>query len=139
MFVKAPELLDVPEFSLDILLKMGEKKINYIPHGSDVYFGKLMVEHGDKLKGSGGVNPARTAMLKFKRSVLINHFHRTTSANGNVYAGESYMAWSVGCLCELNPGYLPINEWNHGFAVVEVYPDGSFKVDNLQIIDGKVY
>jgi hypothetical protein len=29
-------------------------------------------------------------------------------------------AWSVGCACELKPYWLRLNNWNHGFAFVEL-------------------
>ena len=140
LMVKAPELLDCPEFKLDVLLKYGENGITHIPFRSKAYFGKLLVEHGDKMAGSGGVNPARTALLKFKRPVLVSHFHRTTSANQKVYDGHNLMAWSIGCLCTLEPGFMEVNEHNHGAAIIDVnHADGNFRVENFQIINGKVY
>lgn len=138
--VKAPELLGNEEFELKSLLRCGEHRIEYLEHFSKVFFGKLLIEHGDKLRGAGGVNPARTLLLKFKRPTICGHFHRTTSANHNVYDDTHMMAWSTGCLCELEPDYMPVNEWNHGAAIVErLSDDGHFRVDNFQIINGKVY
>jgi predicted phosphodiesterase len=137
--VRAPELLDFQEWRLDVLLKLRELDIHFLQHKSKVYFGKLMVEHGDKLRGAGGVNPARTLLLKFKRPVLCGHFHRTSSANSKVYDDTVQMAWSTGCLCELEPEYFEVNEHNHGFAIVDILPSGKFKVDNKQIIEGQVY
>lgn len=139
--VKAPELLDVEEFRLDVLLRMAEFGVVEVPYGSKCYFGKLLVEHGDKMRGAGGVNPARTLSLKFKRPTLCGHFHRTSSSNSVVYDDDSnIMCWSTGCLCELEPSYMPLNEHNHGAAIVEVnHSDNSFRVENFIIIDGKVY
>jgi predicted phosphodiesterase len=138
--VKAAELLDMPEFKLDILLKCAEFGIVHIPYRSKCYMGKLLVEHGDKIMGAGGVNPARTALLKFKRPVMVGHFHRTTQENSSVYDGDQQMAWSTGCLCELEPGYMPLNNHNHGAAIVTVdHESGHFRVENFQIINGKVY
>lgn len=137
--VKAPELLDCNEFKIDVLLRLREFDIINIPHRSKVYFGKLLVEHGDKLLGAGGVNPARTLLLKFKRPVICGHFHRTTSANSKVYDSHTDMAWSTGCLCELEPSYMEVNEHNHGAAIVDIESNGSYKVNNFLIIDGKVY
>jgi hypothetical protein len=97
-----------------------------------------MVEHGDKMKGSGGVNPARTLFLKLKRHSICGHFHRTTENTAKVYDDEVVVTYSTGCLCELEPGYLEINEHNHGFAIIEM--DGvNFTVNNKKIIKGKVY
>ncbi len=138
--VKAPELLDVEEFRLDILLRMAEYGVVEVPYSSKCYFGKLLVEHGDKMKGAGGVNPARTLSLNFKRPTLCGHFHRTSSSNSVVYDDDNIMCWSTGCLCELEPSYMPLNNHNHGAAIVEVnHSDNSFKVENFIIINGKVY
>jgi predicted phosphodiesterase len=139
LMVKAPFFLGVAEFELPILLKMGEHKITYLEHMSKVYWGKLLIEHGDKMRGFGGVNPARTLLLKFKRPTICGHFHRSSQANGKVYDGDIQMAWSTGHLCEEEPDYMPLNEWNHGFAIIEKDKEGYFKVFNHQIINGKVY
>lgn len=136
--VKAPELLGVPEFRIDVLLKVAEYGILFIEHGTKCYFGKLLVEHGDKMKGSGGVNPARTLYLKMKRHAICGHFHRTTEATEKVYDGDVYVTYSTGCLCELEPRYMEVNNHNHGFAIVEMNND-NFKVRNLKIVNGIVY
>ena len=47
--------------------------------------------------------------------------------------------WSTGCLCDLHPRYMPLNKWNHGFAIVDLDTAGGFSVRNFRIIDGKVY
>lgn len=136
--VKAPELLDVEEFRLDVLLRVAEFGVEFIEYGTKCYFGKLLVEHGDKMRGSGGVNPARTLYLKLKRHAICGHFHRTTEATEKVYDGDVYVTYSTGCLCELEPSYMEVNNHNHGFAIIEM--DGeNFKVRNLKIVNEKVY
>ena len=139
LIVKAPELLGIDEFNLSTLLRLGEKKIHWLDHKSKVYFGKLLVEHGDKMKGAGGVNPARSLLLKFKRSTICGHFHRTSQANQKIYDGDIQMAWSTGMLCEDEPEYMEQNEHNHGAAIIDIFDNGNFRVDNFQIINGKVY
>jgi predicted phosphodiesterase len=136
---KNPQLLGNPEFRLDSLLQVASHGVTWIEHSTAVYFGKLLVEHGDKLRGSGGVNPARTLLLKFKRPTICGHFHRTSQANGVIYDDSTLMAWSSGCLCELSPQYMPVNEWNHGASIIELFDNGQFHVENFQIIKGKVY
>lgn len=141
LMVKAPELIGIPEWRLDVLLHLREpdKNIIFIPYGSKVYFGKLLVEHGDKLKGTGGVNPARTLALKFKRHTICGHFHRTSEAMSKVYDGESVVCYSVGCLTDLEPDFMPVNEHNFGFAIIEMLGGGEFIVHNKKISKGKVY
>ena len=136
--VKAPELLDVSEFRLDVLLRVAEYKIEYLPHGTKCYFGKLLVEHGDKMKGSGGINPSRSLYLKMKRDAICGHFHRTTNTTERVYDDSFIFTYSLGCLCELEPSYMEVNNWNHGFALVEMDGD-NFTVNNKKIFNKKVY
>lgn len=136
--VKAPELLDVAEFRLDVLLKVAENNINYIEHGTKCYMGKLLVEHGDKMKGSGGVNPARSLFAKLKRHAICGHFHRTSEATEKVYDGDVVVTYSTGCLCELEPRYMEVNNHNHGFAIVDMEGE-NFAVSNKKIVNGKVY
>lgn len=139
LMVKAPELLGIPEFRLDVLLNVREHDVVFIPHGSKIYFGKLLVEHGDKLRGTGGVSPARTLALKFKRHCISGHWHRTNEAISKVYDSDSFVTYSVGCLCELEPEYMPVNDHNHGFAIIEMMKNGDFMVKNKKIENGKVY
>ena len=125
--LKAAELLDMDEFRLDVILHVAEHKIEYIPFRTKVIFGDFVIEHGDKIPGAGGVVPARTALMKLKTNCIINHFHKSSQSSQRVYGtGESttIRAYSLGCLCELAPDYMEINEWNHGFAILT-------KIDNL--------
>lgn len=136
--VKAPELLDTEEFRIDVLLRMAEFGITYLGFRTKCYFGKLLVEHGDRLRGTGGVNPARTARMKYKRAVLVNHFHKLSVDSGKQYDGDVTTCWSNGCLCELEPEYMEVNEHVHG--VCHVIMDGdNYRVQQYQIIEGKVY
>lgn len=119
--IKAAELLDMDEFRLDVILHIAEYKIEYIPFRSKVIFGDFTIEHGDKLPGAGGVVPARTLLMKLKSNSIINHFHKTSESSQRVYGpGEPTIikAYSLGCLCDLAPEYMEINEWNHGFAIM---------------------
>lgn len=131
-------LLGFPEFQLPVLLQMGQHGITFVDHNVPMYFGKLTILHGDEYRGGGGVNPARWLSLRANESALIGHFHRSSSHLSRSVRGTVQGWWSTGCLCELTPEYLVLNQWQHGFAIVDVNPDGSFEVDNKIIIDGRV-
>ena len=83
--------------------------------------------------------------------VPLHNIHLCTNTNGSnektAYMvisstkdinGKVIGAWSTGCLCDLNPRYMPLNNHNLGFARVEVEPDGSFEVHNHKIINGRM-
>jgi predicted phosphodiesterase len=138
--IKAPELLDVSEFRLDVLLKFGELGIELIDDMRIVHFGRLNIMHGHEFGRSvfSPVNPARGAYMRAKENCIIGHHHQTSSHAEPTMNGKVINTWSTGCLCELHPTYMPINKWNRGFAYVEREPDGDFTVHNHTIINGKV-
>lgn len=138
LYLKAPELLDCDEFKLEVLLKLAEFRIIYIPKRTKVYFGDLLVEHGDRIKGSGGVNPARTLFTRYKRHAICGHFHRKSEHMEKIYDGKIIMTYSVACLCELEPEYFEVNNHSHGMAIVEMDGD-NFTVNNYSIQNGKVF
>ena len=138
LYLKAPELLDCEEFKLEILLGLAEFRIIYISKRIKTYFGHLLVEHGDRMKGNGGVNPARSLYMRYKRHVLAGHFHRKSEHVEKVYDGSLVTAFSTGCLCELEPEYFEVNNHSHGMSIVEVDGD-NFRVKNYLIENGKLY
>lgn len=141
LYVKAPELFDDPEFKLEVRLRLGELKIDIVKDKQPIKIGKLTVLHGHELAGgSGGVNPARAAFLKTLDSVLIGHFHKTSQHTEASMYGDILSVNSQGCLCGMNPHYMPINKWNHGFCYVEHnLKTGDYLLHNLKIIKGKVF
>ena len=133
--IKASELLDMDEFRLDVILQVAAYKIEFIPFRSKVVFGDYTIEHGDKIPGAGGVVPARTLLMRLKSNSIVNHFHKSSESLQRVYGpGEptSIKAYSLGCMCDLAPEYMEINEWNHGFAIMKRIKD-KVSVTNYKI------
>lgn len=97
--------------------------------------GKLQVTHGLY----ACANHAKKHLQEMGTSILYGHLHNIEVASKITPAKVSHMAWCNGCLCDLNPEYLrnkPQN-WNHGFAIVYVWPKGEFQVDVIRIQNGK--
>lgn len=136
------ELIGIPEFEIKYILHCIEHEIEVIDDERLVMIGKLPIHHGHYVfKGrSIPVNPARTAYLKTKSSILCSHLHRTSEHSETDMTGKMDTCWSTGCLCELNPSYDPIvTKWNLGFARVRIIDeDGNYRVSNKRIYKGKV-
>jgi len=137
----AREMSDIEDLSLEALLKVGEFGIRVV-NREMIKLGKLTVIHGHEDQGGAfsPVNPARGLFTKAKTSAIIGHHHTTSEhAESNLH-GEQTVCYSTGCLCELTPEYRPYayTKWNLGFAFVIVESDGSFKVNNLRISNGKI-
>lgn len=100
----------------------------------------LSILHGDEY-GNGFTNPvgvARWLYLKAKSNALCGHLHKSDEFSARDVNGKIIKTWSVGCLCEMNPQYRPLNDWQAGFA--RVTRNGEFyKVTNLTIDNGIIY
>jgi len=133
--VKAVELYDMEEYQLPILLRLGEKGIEWIPNQQLMRLGKLYIFHGNELKGGGGIDPARTIYLKTGVNAIAGDKHKTKTFVRSLLSNEVIQTFSIGCLCELNPAYLPYcNDWNHGAAIVSILDnEGNFEVDNFRL------
>lgn len=122
LYMKAHELDGVEEFSLENILKARAEGITIIKDKRIVMMGDLCVLHGHEFGGSffSPVNVARGLFLRGKVSALQGHSHQTSEHTEQNMRGEITTTFSTGCLCNLTPQWLPINKWNHGFAIVDV-------------------
>ena len=138
--VRAPDLLGVADFTINKILHLDDMGIQYIGEKRPIKVDHLYIIHGHEFVHSSynPVNPARGYFLKARTICLGAHYHQTSEHTENSLDGNVTSVWSTGCLCGLHPKYMPINKWNHGFAVVDMSRD-SFCVDNLKIIKGKVF
>jgi predicted phosphodiesterase len=140
LYMKAHELLGIEETKLDTLLLNRCGPMQIVGGKRIIKAGKLNILHGHEFTQgiSAPVNPARGLYLRAKSHCLQGHLHQTSEHTEPNLNGEIVTTWSVGCLCELHPAYAPINKWNHGFATVDVMPDGNFHVQNKRIRDGVI-
>lgn len=141
MFAKAPELLGVADFELKSLLRCDDLGITVVTDKRLLRLGKLFALHGHEYRFSisNPVNPARGLFLRGRCSSLCGHFHQASQHSEKGMDDRVVSCWSVGCLCDMHPDYMPLNKWSHGFAVVAVHANGGFEVENYRIIDGELW
>lgn len=143
MSIKARELmaLELPEFSLQELLKLKYFNITPLKDNYYIQMGKLITLHGHTLfRGqTSPVNTARTVFMKAVQSTIASHCHQVAEYTIPKINGDLITCWTNGCLMDLNVEYNPHgNKYAHGFAIIEVEPDGTFHVENKRIHKGKV-
>ncbi len=138
--MKAGELSGVHEFSLENIIRARANGIDFVTDKRIMKAGDLNIIHGHEFTGGSfsPVNIARGLFLKAKVSAMQGHNHQTSEHTETDMNGRITTTWSVGCLSELHPMYMPLNKWNHGFAFVEVQDDGDFQVHNKRIHKGEV-
>jgi predicted phosphodiesterase len=144
---KAPELVGLEHITWKGLLSI-DNELNKVTEFEDIVWvgeqrpvmlGKLPVFHGHELPKAltNSVNPARGAFLKVIDTVLVGHFHRSSSHVEYNWKHQPINCWSLGCLCDLTPEYMRLNRWNWGMAVVEIGKSGSFDVHNFKLLEDK--
>lgn len=141
LILKAPDVLGIKQFELGAVLGLDKIGATLVDDMRPMKAGKLFIIHGHEYRFniSNPVNAARGFFLRAKTHCLGGHLHRSSQHSESALDGNVISTFSAGCLCDLHPSYSPLNQWNHGFAVVEVDQGGAFRVDNLRVIDGKAW
>jgi len=136
---KAPEICGVPDFKLSKLLRFEDLGIEEIGGRQLARAGGLWILHGHEFPGAfDPVNFARTLQVKTGVCTIAGHKHKTSQHSVRSMADDTVSCWSVGCLCDLDPDYMPVNQWNRGFAVI-THEGKKFNVDNYRIVDGQAH
>lgn len=141
LFKKAKELVGVEEFELENIIKARAQGIEVIKDKRIVMMNELPFIHGHET-GRGIFNPVNTArglFLRAKHSAVQGDSHTTSEHTEPDILGKIMTTWSVGALCGLTPKWLPINKWNHGFAIIDLDSNKhDFEFRNFRIYKGKV-
>ena len=138
---KAGELIGVEEFEFENIIKARARGIEIIGDKRPMKLNGLWGIHGHEYVGgiSAPVNPARGLFLKSKVSCFQGHNHQTSEHTEPTLSGKMVTTWSLGCMSELHPAYMPLNKWNHGFAMVDLADNGEdFEFRNKRIFNGKI-
>ena len=141
LYEKAGELVGIEEFEFANIIKARARGIEIISGKKPMKLNNLWGIHGHEYVGgiSAPVNPARGLFLRSKVSCFQGHNHQTSSHMESRLSGESIATYSIGCLSELYPDYMPFNKWNHGFAEIDLDDNGQdYEFRNYRIKNGKV-
>lgn len=138
MYTNAPKLVGLDVWQLEHILGFNKYGIIKVGAKQKACFRSLDIIHGHEFPGGGGVSPSRWLYLRSKSSAMCGHFHRTSEHIERNMKGEVSGTFTTGCLCLLEASYLPFNNWNHGFAIVQAVGDTGFRVKNYKIIEGNI-
>lgn len=145
VWTRCPELATVRDGSgkemlgLASVLDLDEYGIKLVDGKRPILAGEhLYLLHGHEFRAmfNNPVNPARGLYLRAKTNAVCGHLHQTSN-HTETGLEKVVSCWSVGCLCDLHPHYMPLNKWNHGFCLIELNKD-AWRFENLKIINGNV-
>ena len=140
LYQKAHELKGVEEFELENIIQSRAKGITIIRNKRIVDINGLPIIHGHEFGRAffSPVNAARGLFLQAKHSCVKGDCHTTSEhTEPNVY-GKIMTTYSIGALCGLTPKWLPMNKWNHGFAIIDLDGRSKYQFRNYRIYKGEV-
>lgn len=141
LFEKAKELVGIEEFEFENIIKARANGISIISDKRVIKLNDLFGIHGHEYVGgiTAPVNPARGLFNRGKVCCFQGHNHQTSEHTEPTMAGRMITTWSLGCMSELHPAYMPLNKWNHGFAMVDLDSNGvDYEFRNKRVLKGKV-
>lgn len=136
----APELFKLPEMRLSFLLKQRCPFVEIVEMKRVIHAEGLNIVHGHEYKHSiiSPVNPARGLFIRAKKSAICGHFHQTSEHSEPTIEDKLITTWSTGCMCDRHPQYMPLNNWNHGFAEIHWDEEGLYHVRNRRVVNYKL-
>lgn len=142
------ELPDIPPIhSPRLLLRLDELDVEFIePHGSYDHAqirisDFLAARHGWIARKNSGAS-AHATLDHLGHSIIVGHTHRQSRVHQTKFTIDGQpkvnTAVETGCMCRIEEGlgYAVAPDWQNGFAVVEVWPDGTFAIDLATYVDG---
>lgn len=138
----AASLKDLHALSIDSLLGLREKGIEWITGDKDIQIGDLMIMHGQSSRKDAG-SSVKHHYSMYGSSILIGHIHRGSIAYKRTKQGISTLIENP-CLCDLSVDYCRFPDWVQGFTTL-VFSGNMFSaqtrlIQNYTLItDSKVY
>lgn len=132
---KAPEITVLPDVHLEHILELEQLNIKTKkrkPKGVSINFGHIAVGHWNKVS-KHSANTAKMLVEQFIHSCLQAHTHRL-GAFFHTGIDTELVGYENGCLCRLDPHYDEHPNWQQGFSIINMTPEGYFKVENMEIV-----
>lgn len=134
---QAPQLED--DYLLQDRLQLAEHDIEWVDEYRLMTYGELYLHHGHMLGVGGGRHVASRILDKHGVNFMVGHYHRQMSDEKmNVITGKRHAVWINGCLADPHPKYNPFGNSTHGCSLVHLNGDGTFRVEQFKILNGKV-
>lgn len=121
---------DLNEYQVTII--KDKRKIKFTDH--------LTILHGHEYR-TGMFNPvgiARWLYMKARGNASCGHGHKKDSFAARNIDGKTVETNAIGCLCDMTPKYMPLNDWQAGFAFVRRTDEGGYRFSNLLVENGRV-
>ncbi len=127
---------------IEELLKLKSRGWSFTPYGRTLKVGKLHLTHC--INGKAGMNAHRAALATYQHNIAIGHTHRMAVCYGGNALGEAHVGAMLGWLGDVRHiDYTHQADaranWQLGFGVGLIEPNGTFHLQAVPIINGKAF
>lgn len=99
-----------------------------------VQIGDLYIGHWNRVSKHSSYT-VKNIMTDRGVNIVQSHTHRLGFYTVR-YMDRTIYGWEIGCLCDINPSYMVIPNWQLGFAVIQPYSAGKqFSMQLVKIND----
>ena len=114
-----------------------DRGYKYYEYNEPLKIGKLSFIHGAYATNLH----AKKHLTEYGENIIYGHTH-DIQRHTKTRLGGTIAAWSMGCLKDMSPKknkWLQgrLHNWNHAFAIVDWFSNGDFKVEVIEIVNGK--
>lgn len=101
----------------------------------------LAARHGWLARKNSGAT-AHATLDHLGHSIIVGHTHRQSRVHQTKHTIDGRVvvntAIETGCMCRIEGGlgYAVAPDWQNGFAVASIWPDGTFSADLATYVDG---
>ena len=125
------------EYTFEKACKWKERGYKYYEYNEPLKIGKVSFIHG----AYATQLHSKKHLAEYGENIIYGHTHdiqRYTKTR----LGGTIAAWSLGCLKDMSPKknkWLQgrLHNWNHAFAIIDWFSNGDFKVEVIDIVNGK--
>jgi predicted phosphodiesterase len=124
-------------YSFDSACRWEKRGYKVLSHNKPLKIGKLAFIHGAYVC----LHHAKKHLSSYGTSIMYGHTH-DIQRHTITRIDNSIGAWSLGCLKSMESEdneWLSgrLHNWGHAFAIIDFWKDGNFKVEVVEIINGK--
>ena len=125
------------EYTFRRACKWEERGYDFYEHNEPFRIGNLAFTHG----AYATMHHAKKHIEAYGENIIYGHVH-DIQRHTKTDLGGTKAAWSLGCLKDMSAEknrWLKgrLHNWNHAFGIVDWFEDDNFKVEVVEIINGK--
>jgi len=128
------------EYTFPNVMNLKDRGYKYYPYGKYLKIGKLYFYHGGHYSS---YNHTRQHSQNLGKNIVYGHVH-DVQRMGVTHVDGAHHSFSLGCLKDMRAEsnmWLRgrYTNWSHAFGIIDYFPNGDFRLDVVDITNGKTF